>query len=122
MTTAEVASQLVSMCLKGDFNGAMESLYAENIVSLEAMDMPNAPRETKGLANVRKKAEWWNANHTIHSATTTGPYVAIDKFAVIFSIDVTFKPTGKRHTMTEAAVYTVQNAKITHEEFLYQPH
>ncbi len=120
MTTAEVAKQLVTLCQKGEFTQAMETLYGDNIVSLEACDMPHAPRETRGLENVRKKAEWWNNNHTIHSATTTGPYVATDKFAVVFSIDVTFKPTGKRNQMTEVAVYTVQNGKIVHEEFLYQ--
>ena len=78
------------------------------------------PRETRGLANVRKKAEWWNANHTIHSATTTGPYASVEKFAVVFTLDVTHKPSGKRHQMSEVAVYTVQNGKIIHEEFLYQ--
>ncbi len=119
MTTAEVANKLVALCKQGKFNDAMEATYAENIVSLEAMDMPNMPRETRGLANIRKKSQWWEENHTIHSCTVTGPFVAVDKFAVTFSIDVTFKPTNKRNQMTEVAVYTVANGKIIHEEFLY---
>jgi hypothetical protein len=99
----------------------MNTLYADNITSLEAMDMPGgAPRETKGLPAVQKKAQWWNENHIIHSTTTTGPYASLEKFSVLFSIDVTFKPTGKRTQMSEVAVYTVENGKIIHEEFLYK--
>jgi hypothetical protein len=104
----------------------MEATYANNIVSVEAFEMPaqpgqpGMPRETRGLDNVRKKAQWWNENHTIHSATTTGPFVSMEKFSVIFDIDCTFKPTGKRTHMSEVAVYTVENGKITHEEFLYK--
>ena len=118
MTTAEVAQKLVALCQKGEFDQAMNTLYADDIVSLEPHDMPTAPRETRGLPAVQKKAEWWNANHTIHAVTTTGPFVAKDKFAVIFEIDVTHKPTNKRIKGTEVAVYTVHNGKITHEEFL----
>jgi SnoaL-like domain len=120
MTTAEVAKELVALCQKGEFEKAMNSLYADNIVSVEAFDMNGMPRETRGIDGVRKKSEWWAANHTMHSATVTGPFTSVDKFAVNFAIDVTFKPTGKRHTMTEVAVYTVTNGKIVHEEFLYE--
>ncbi len=121
MTTAEVAQQLTSLCQAGKFDEAMNTLYADNITSLEAMEMPGgAPRETKGLPNVQKKALWWNENHTIHSATTTGTYASLEKFSVLFAFDVTHKPTGQRRQMSEVAVYTVENGKITHEEFLYK--
>jgi len=126
MTTAEVAQKLTSLCQQGKFDEAMEATYANNIVSLEGCEMPAQPgmpkmsRETRGLDNVRKKAQWWNENHTIHSCTTTGPFASVEKFAVIFNLDVTFKPTGKRIQMSEVAVYTVENGKIVHEEFLFQ--
>ena len=120
MTTAEVAKTLVSLCKQGKFTEAMEATYGENIISLEAMDMPNMKRETRGLNAVRGKAKWWEENHTVHSCTVTGPFVALDKFAVLFNIDVTFKPENKRAQMTEVAVYTVAHGKIVHEEFLFQ--
>ncbi len=120
MTTAEVAQKLATLCRQGKFREAMESLYAENIVSLEAFDMPNMPRETRGLANIRKKTDWWEANHTMHSCTVTGPFVSADKFAVTFALDATFKPENKHIQMTEVAIYTVANGKIIHEEFLYE--
>ena len=119
MTTAEVAKHLVELCRKGQFDEAAKQLYSADIVSLEAVDMPNAPRETRGIEGVKKKSEWWNANHTIHNFSADGPFVAVDKFAVIFDIDVTHKPSGQRRKMKEVAVYTVGNGKIMREEFLY---
>ena len=126
MTTAEVAGQLVSLCQKGQFKEAIESLYSPEVTSLEACEMPEMPntprmpREMHGLEAARKKAQWWEDNHTVHATTATGPFVAADKFAVVFSMDATFKPTGQRHTMKEVAVYTVKNGKIPHVEFLFQ--
>jgi hypothetical protein len=34
-------------------------------------------------------------------------------------MDVETKSTGKRETMNEVGVYTVQNGKIIREEFMY---
>jgi ketosteroid isomerase-like protein len=119
MTTGEVAKKLVELCRKGQFQEAMQQLYGKDIVSVEAMDMPNMPRTVRGIDAVAKKGEWWVANHTVHKADVEGPFVSVEKFAVVFAMDVTFKPTGKRSQMREAAVYTVAGGKIVHEEFLY---
>jgi hypothetical protein len=120
MKTEEVAVKLVEYCKKMQFIEAMEALYSPNIVSVEAYAMPGnpMPREMKGMDAVKKKGEWWQANHEIHAFKTTGPFVAQDKFAVIFDIEVTFKPTGQKRKMAEVAVYTVADGKIVHEEFL----
>ncbi len=120
MDTATVAKQLTTLCEKGQFHEAMEQLYGQNIVSVESHDMPNMPRETRGLDGVRKKAQWWNDNHTVHSVKVAGPFLANDKFSVVFDMDVTNKPSGKRMQMSEIAVYTVTDGKIIHEEFLYK--
>jgi len=53
---------------------ALDSLFAEDMVSVEAVAMPEAPQEIKGLAAVKGKGEWWLANHEIHSASVTGPW------------------------------------------------
>jgi hypothetical protein len=120
MATAEIAKQLVELCSKGENAKAMELFYSPDIVSVEAADMPNMPREMHGIAAVRKKSEWWTSNHTVHSAKTTGPFVAADKFSAVFDYEVTFKPTNQRRKLSEVAVYTVKSGKIVHEEFLYQ--
>ena len=49
-----------------------------------------------------------------------GPYPNGDRFAVRFAFDITNKPSGKRMQMDEVGLFTVENGKITREEFFYQ--
>ncbi|MBL0160093.1 MAG: nuclear transport factor 2 family protein [Bryobacterales bacterium] len=119
MTTQEVANTLVQLCSEGKFFEAIETLYADDIVSMEAGAPPGGSREAKGIEAVKGKAEWWGANHEIHSVQVEGPLVAGAHFSVAFHIDVTFKPQARRHTMEEIAVYKVANGKIVYEEFFY---
>jgi len=69
MTTQEVADQLVKLCSVGQFAEATEALYSPDIVSMEAGAPPGGSRESKGIAAVNAKGEWWAANHEVHSAT-----------------------------------------------------
>lgn len=120
MTTQQVADTLVKLCSAGKFMEATEELYSPDIVSMEAAAPPGGSRESKGLAAVKAKGEWWGANHEIHSAVVEGPLVAGAHFAVVFKLDVTFKPEKKRFTMEEVAVYKVEGGKIVYEEFFYK--
>ena len=119
MTTQEVADQLVKLCREGKFSEAVASLYAEDIVSMEAAAPPGGSRESKGLAAVKAKGEWWQANHEVHSAVIEGPIVAGSHFAVTFKFEVTFKPQNKRMMMDEVALYKVHDGKVVYEEFFY---
>ena len=119
MTTKEVADKLVTLCSAAKFDEAMDSLYSPSIVSMEAGAPPGQSRESKGLAAVKAKAQWWTTNHEVHSATVEGPLVAGSHFAVTFKLDVTFKPQSKRFTMEEVAVYKVVDGKVVYEEFFY---
>src|SRR6185437_13863906 len=119
MTTQQVADKLVQLCSKGKFQEAVEALYSNDIVSMEAGAPPGQSRESKGLDAVKAKGEWWVANHEVHSAKVEGPLVAGAHFAVTFKLDVTFKPQSKRFTMEEVAVYKVADGKIVYEEFFY---
>lgn len=119
MTTQEIADTLTKLCSVGKFDEAMNKLYSNNIVSMEAGAPPGQSRETKGIDAVRKKAEWWAANHEVHSAKVEGPLVAGSHFTVTYKLDVTFKPQNKRLTMEEVAVYKVADGKIVYEEFFY---
>ena len=118
MNTEEVANKLVELCRKGDFRGAMESLYAKDIVSVEAHEMENMPAEMRGIDQVRGKTVWWENNMEVHSAKVGGPFVAGDKFVVQFDIDVSEKASGKRMQMSEVGIYTVKDGKVAREEFL----
>jgi ketosteroid isomerase-like protein len=119
MTTQEVANTLVKLCSQGKFDEATQTLYAPDIVSMEAGAPPGQSRESKGLDAVKAKGEWWVANHEVHSAKVEGPLVAGSHFAVTFKLDVTFKPQNKRFTMEEVAVYKVADGKVVYEEFFY---
>ena len=119
MTTQEVAAQLVKLCSQGKFMEAAEALYSPDIVSVEPGAPPGQSRESKGIAAVKAKGEWWVANHEVHSSVVEGPLVAGSHFAVTFKIEVTFKPEKRRFTMEEVAVYKVADGKIVYEEFFY---
>jgi SnoaL-like domain len=119
MTTQEVAEKLVKLCREGKFHEAVESLYSDEIVSMEAGAPPGQSRESKGLEAVKAKGEWWQANHEVHAATVEGPLVAGSHFACTFKLDVTFKPQKRRFQMEEVAVYKVADGKVVYEEFFY---
>lgn len=121
-STLEVGKQLVALCNEGKNMEAMEKLYAPNIVSIEPMGMPNMPARQEGIDAIRKKSEWWYANHEIHSGHSEGPYPHGDRFIVHFKYDVTPKAgpmANKRMKIDETALYTVKDGKIVQEEFFY---
>jgi len=119
MTTQEVADTLVKLCSQGKFEEAMKALYSPDIVSMEAGAPPGQSRESKGIAAVQAKGEWWVSNHEVHSSKVEGPLVTGSHFSVVFKLDITFKPQSRRFTMEEVAVYKVADGKIVYEEFFY---
>ena len=119
MTTQQVADKLVQLCSQGNFHEAIGTLYAPDIVSMEAGAPPGQSRESKGFDAVKAKSEWWAANHEVHSVKVEGPLVAGSHFSVAFKVEVTFKPESKRFLMEEIAVYKVADGKIVYEEFFY---
>ncbi len=119
MTTKEVADQLVKLCSQGKFEEATKTLYSADIVSVEPGAPPGQSPESKGLAAVIAKGEWWVANHEVHSSVVEGPLVAGAYFAVTFKMDVTFKPQSRRFQMEEIGLYKVADGKVVHEQFFY---
>mgnify|MGYP002623176530 FL=1 len=114
-----VGKQLVELCRQGKNLEAIDKLYAPNIVSIEAMSMPEMPARQEGIEAIRGKNQWWLANHEVHSEETSGPFPHGDRFAVFFKIDVTNKPSGQRMQMEEVGLYTVKNGKVVQEEYFY---
>ena len=117
-----VGKQLVELCNQGKFQEAQSALYANNIVSVEAMAGDDMPREIQGIDAVTQKSEWWEANHEVHNCSVEGPFPNGDRFCAVFNLDVTPKvgpAAGNRIQMREVAMYTVQNSKVVREEFFY---
>ena len=119
MTTLEVGKKLVELCKQGKDDQCIDMLYANDIVAVEAMGMPNMPAEQRGKQAILAKTKWWRENHELHSVKADGPWPQGDRFIVRFQYDITNKSDGKRHTMDEAALYTVKDDKIVREEFFY---
>jgi hypothetical protein len=118
MNTEEVATRLMEHCRNGEWMKAVDDLYAEDIVSVEAHTMENMPAEMRGIDQVRGKTEWWEKNFEVHSAKLGGPFVARDTFVVQFDVDVTEKTSKKRTQLSEVGIYTVKDGRVTREEFL----
>jgi ketosteroid isomerase-like protein len=119
MTTLEVGKKLVELCKQGKDAQCVDTLYANDIVAVEAAAMPNMPAEVHGKPKIVEKMKWWAEHHTVHSASVEGPWPQGDRFIVKFRYDLTNKADGKRTTMDEAALYTVKDGKIVREEFFY---
>jgi SnoaL-like domain len=117
--TAAVANELVELCRAGRNMEAIERLYSPEIRSIEPVGDERMPAELRGLDAVRDKNQWWFDNHEIHRAEVNGPFLGENQFAVQYSYDITFKPTGHRTDGTEMALYTVQDGRIVREQFFY---
>ncbi len=120
--TLAVGKKLVDLCREGKNDEAIDTLYSPQIVSIEASGSPSMPARMEGLAAIKGKNEWFEKNHEIHHAEAEGPWPNGDRFIVRFKYDVTSKEgpmAGKRMTLDETGLYTVQDGKITQEEFFY---
>ena len=119
MSTLEIAKKYVELCTANQHHTILETLFSPEAVSVEAIAMPGFPVESKGLKAIIEKGKNWVDNHEVHSAKVEGPWPNGNRFVVRFSYDVTNKPSGQRFQMEEAALFTVENDKITREEFFY---
>jgi ketosteroid isomerase-like protein len=122
MDARQIGEQLVELCRQGRNFEAIDALYGDEIVSIEAVDNPNFAAEVRGLDAVKQKNTWWFDNNEVHSAAVEGPFAHNDRFAVKYHFDFTRKSEpmlGQRVEFDEVAVYTVQNGKIVREEFYY---
>src|SRR5215470_12438814 len=105
MSVETVGRKFVELCRQGKNFDVMRTMYAADIVSVEGDG-----KETKGQQPVIKKSEDWVSDKTFHGETVAGPFfngANPDQFAVYFTFDVILKATGKRITLEEVAIYTV---------------
>ncbi len=118
MTTAEVAKKTVELVRDQAWYDALDTLYDDNIVSVEAYSAGGESPETRGKEGVRGKIDWWVNAMEVHSFNASDPFVGHDRFVVQYDADVTDKKSKERRQLSEVGVYTVKNGKIVREEFL----
>ena len=117
MNTKEVANKWLTMCREGKNLEFIDAFYADNVVSKEMPDMPNAA--ISGKQNIwNKSKEWLDNVEEFHGNDISEPVVAGNYFTSKMSFDVTFKDRG-RQQMEEVCVFEVQNGKIASEQFFY---
>lgn len=115
MSLQTIAKQFVDLCNQGKNFDVMRSMYAPNIVSVEADG-----QETRGKQPVIEKSEKWSAINAINSEKADGPFFnGPNMFAVHYVFEVTPKETGKRTKIEEVGIYTVENDQIAREQFFY---
>jgi ketosteroid isomerase-like protein len=120
MSAREVGKKLVAFCNAGQNVESINTLYAEDVESIEAAAPPGASGRTRGKAAVVANNVKWLEAHEVHSAVTEGPYPhGDDRFTVVFRYDVTNRASGQRMKLDEVALYTLHGGKIAKEEFFY---
>lgn len=116
MTTQEIADRLVALCREGKNMEAVETLYANDIHSIEPV---GEEPEVKGIEAVKGKAAYFDRSMEVHSSKISDPIVTDDHFSISYYMDATNKEDGQRHDMSEIAVYQVKGGKIVKEQFFY---
>lgn len=118
MTTNEIATKLVELCREGKYQEAHDTLYAEDVLSVE-MDESMGPRESRGLAAIKKKGESW-------VQMFSGPATSWCDDAIVsgnsFACRMGFAGPGHDGNEIkgeELAVYVAKDGKIIEERFYW---
>ena len=118
MDTNTIGKKVVELTRKRAWREAIDTLYADDVVSVEARGMDGDSPEKHGIEAVRAKTDWWVNTMNVYDAKVSGPFVAHDRFVVLYDLEFGEK-TSEHHTkISEAGVYTVKDGKIVREEFL----
>lgn len=113
-TTEELGRTLVSLFNQNKADDWIKGVWSKDVESIEGTG-----QVARGREQILSKWDWWTSNHEVMGASAEGPYVGATGFAAKFQLHVKDKSTGTDMHMTEVAVYTVKNGKITREEFMY---
>jgi hypothetical protein len=123
MSLKTIAEQFVELCNQGKNFDVMETMYAPDIVSIEA-----SGEQVAGKEPVIEKSRRWQAVNALNSEKVRGPFFdgapgagdrSSGQFAVFYTFDVTPKSTGRRVSLEEVGLYTVEGDQITREQFYY---
>ncbi|MEM9861952.1 MAG: hypothetical protein AAF938_10075 [Myxococcota bacterium] len=69
-----IGDQLVAYCRDGKNLECINTLYADDVVSIEAAEGGAGPRVTKGKEGVIGKNTWWQENMEVRRANVDGPF------------------------------------------------
>ncbi len=118
MTTQQIATTLVELCRSGKYQEAHDTLYADNVVSIE-MDDSMGQRESRGLDAIKTKGQSW-------AEMFDGPATSWCDDAIVsgnsFACRMGFAGMGhdgKEIKGEEIALYVTKDGKIVEERFYW---
>lgn len=120
--TQKVADRFYELCSSNQNRKAISELYSDDARHVEVMDMPGCSRISSGKREIEKKAEQFEKSTTVHGGSCDKPIVNGDQFVCQMTLDCTTNEgpmAGQRMNMSETALYTVKNGKITEGKFFY---
>lgn len=120
--TQKVADRFHELVSAGKNLDAIKELYADNARHVEAMESPGCSRVTEGRGTLLQKAEHFARTTQFHGATVSKPIINGDQFVCQMTLDCTSSEgpfAGQRMNLSETALYTVKNNKITEGKFFY---
>ncbi|MEM8994888.1 MAG: nuclear transport factor 2 family protein [Acidobacteriota bacterium] len=112
-TTTELAHAFAQLCSQGKLEEARQ-FWSDDIVSIESF--PGPRQVCRGREAVLEKQKMWSEGTEMHGVTCEGPFIHGDQFALRFSLDCTDRE-GRRSTMHEVALYTVEGGAVSEERF-----
>ncbi|HEV3410421.1 MAG TPA: SnoaL-like domain-containing protein [Chthoniobacterales bacterium] len=95
MSTEEVARKVVELTRRQAWREALDTLYADEIVSVEAHGMGGESPEKRGIEAIRAKTDWWINNMTVYDIKVAEPFVAHDRFVVLYDLEFGEKNSDK---------------------------
>jgi len=119
MTIDQIASRLVELCRRCEYDAAQKELYADDVVSVEPDGTPG--NVVRGRAALIEKNKMFHDTFAVHGGSASDPVCADPFFSYAMSADVTDKRSGARFTISEICVFEVRDGKIVREQFFYPP-
>lgn len=118
MNTQEIADALVVLCRASKYQEAHETLYDDNILSIE-MDESMGPRETRGIAAIQEKgASWAGMFNGPATSWCDEPIVSGNSFAFRMGF-AGMGHDGNEIKGEEIALYVTKDGKIIEERFFW---
>ena len=115
MTTQEIATRLVELVGKGEFQTCYQELYSPEIISIEADGST-----VNGFEGIQAKGKEWNAGiETFHGSSIGEAVVSGNYFALPMSMTITYKGATEPVKFQEICLYHVNDGKIVKEQFFY---
>lgn len=119
-TTENVARDFTDMLRHGQFQAAGEKYWADDVTSIEPMDLPGGiAAVVSGLIATQAKSESWFGGYRIEDISIDGPFVTGDQFALFMDMVIVNRVSGEGRSFDEIALYTVRNGQITEERYFY---